>query len=286
MAHPDLSVVIPAYNAGSTIAAAVKSALRVASDVIVVDDESSDSTAAIAENLGATVIRQRNGGAYAARRAGGHRVETSFLVFLDSDDELVAGGVFRSVEMLENDSGLGVVAGRVIGRKRSGNKSTLPRGYFVVNPESLTAYGYSPWPPAAQVIRTSAYAEQLEMKLPALAPRYAEDYELLFRLSIVSKVDCHAEPSCIYRLSGGKSALNALGSIECAERIRNYYGAYCSLDWDPLTRRQRMAAAKARTAHAALSDRDFAGAISSAASVLLLNPSVATKAVRRRITRQ
>ena len=283
MRHPNLTVVIPAFNSECTIANAVSSATSITDRVIVVDDGSGDNTAEIAEALGAHVIRQSNSGAYAARQAGAKCVDTAFVAFLDADDELIGSGVRRSIDQLQADCDLGVVAGRVIGVDHRGRRAPVPRGYSVADPASLALHGYSPWPPAAQVIRTSAYTDQLAMSLPALAPRYAEDYELLFRLSIISRVACHTTASCLYRIDGGKSALNSLRVVECKERIRNYYGAYYSLDWDPLTRRQKRAAANARAAHAAVKRGDFGEACFRAANVALANPKIIVSALRRRL---
>jgi len=65
-----VSVIVPAYNAASTIEACVRACreqTRAPLEVIVVDDGSSDDTARIAEEAGATVIRKGNGGPAAER---------------------------------------------------------------------------------------------------------------------------------------------------------------------------------------------------------------------------
>src|SRR5690606_30190151 len=68
------SVVIPAYQAGATVADAVRSARAqelAPREVLVVDDGSTDDTPAIAETAGARVIRQSvNQGAAVARNIG------------------------------------------------------------------------------------------------------------------------------------------------------------------------------------------------------------------------
>jgi hypothetical protein len=57
-------------------------------EVIVVDDNSSDDTAAVAAGLGARVVRlPRNEGAWAARNAGLRATSCEWVAFLDSDDE-------------------------------------------------------------------------------------------------------------------------------------------------------------------------------------------------------
>jgi glycosyltransferase involved in cell wall biosynthesis len=87
----DVSVVIPAFNRERLIGRSVFSALnqypRPAAEVIVVDDGSSDRTAEIAEFLGARVVRQQNGGEGSARNAGVATSSSTWVAFLDSDDE-------------------------------------------------------------------------------------------------------------------------------------------------------------------------------------------------------
>jgi len=84
-----ISVVIPAYNAaphlGATLAS-VAAQLEAPAEVIVVDDGSTDATAAIAAAAGARVIRQRNAGVSAARNTGVRAASSEWIAFLDADD--------------------------------------------------------------------------------------------------------------------------------------------------------------------------------------------------------
>jgi glycosyltransferase involved in cell wall biosynthesis len=89
---PLFSVVIAAYNCESTVAAAVRSALRQTEpgrEVIVVDDGSTDGTAAAVEAIGddgVRLIKQPNRGSAGARNAGIAAARGSFVAFLDGDD--------------------------------------------------------------------------------------------------------------------------------------------------------------------------------------------------------
>lgn len=89
-ATPRATVVIPAYNAAGTLADALagldaQTIGRERFTVIVVDDGSTDDTAAVAARLGATVIRQANAGPAAARNAGAAVADGEVLVFTDAD---------------------------------------------------------------------------------------------------------------------------------------------------------------------------------------------------------
>ena len=89
---PLFSVVIAAYNCESTVGAAVRSALQQTEssrEVLVVDDGSTDGTAAAVEAIGdegARLIRQPNRGAAGARNAGIAAATGRFVAFLDGDD--------------------------------------------------------------------------------------------------------------------------------------------------------------------------------------------------------
>ena len=86
-----LSVVIPAYNRATLLPLTLRSLLaqeRVADEILVVDDGSSDGTAEIAEAFGdpVRVIRQSNQGPGAARNRGLTEAQGEFIHFFDSDD--------------------------------------------------------------------------------------------------------------------------------------------------------------------------------------------------------
>jgi glycosyltransferase involved in cell wall biosynthesis len=85
------AVVIPAYNAARTLDEAIQSVLAqtvAASDILVIDDGSTDDTADIAARYGGTVrvIRQVNAGVAAATTVGFRNVSAPFVAGLDADD--------------------------------------------------------------------------------------------------------------------------------------------------------------------------------------------------------
>lgn len=90
--HPDtptVSVIIPAYNAAGFIHHAIESALAQTHrplEVIVVDDGSSDDTAAVAARYPVRVIRQANGGPGSARNTGVQAARGEWIALLDHDD--------------------------------------------------------------------------------------------------------------------------------------------------------------------------------------------------------
>lgn len=96
-----LSIVIPAFNEeaylGRTLEA-VENALTGdgEAEIIVVDNESTDRTAAIAAKHNARIVRESTHNIGAVRNAGGRAAMGDAIVFLDADT-LVAPGIFEKI---------------------------------------------------------------------------------------------------------------------------------------------------------------------------------------------
>ena len=91
-------MVVPAFNAGPYVAEAIESVLAqeyAAFDVIVIDDGSTDDTAAVASRFAdrAIVLRQANAGQSAALTAGWARASGDLLGYLSADDRLRPGAL-------------------------------------------------------------------------------------------------------------------------------------------------------------------------------------------------
>ena len=96
MSEPSISVVIPAYNARSTIERSLQSVANQslkATEVIVIDDASTDDTIAKVREFSTTsemIIRilqsEQNAGPGSARNRGWDNSTGEFIAFLDADD--------------------------------------------------------------------------------------------------------------------------------------------------------------------------------------------------------
>lgn len=91
---PPVAVIMPVYNASSTIEASLRSVLAQTHkilDVVVVDDGSRDATATVVNAIAAQdrrvrLIRQHNGGVARARNTGIAATSADFIASIDADD--------------------------------------------------------------------------------------------------------------------------------------------------------------------------------------------------------
>ncbi len=122
MEKPIVSVIIPAYNAGSTIERCIKSLNsqtypREKFEIIVVDDCSKDNTVTDSKNFGADLVisNKQTSGPGVTRNNGVKKANGSIIAFTDSDCEVKNDWIETLVKEIQNND---VLAGSVI----NGNK--------------------------------------------------------------------------------------------------------------------------------------------------------------------
>ncbi|ACZ90536.1 bifunctional polysaccharide deacetylase/glycosyltransferase family 2 protein [Streptosporangium roseum] len=122
---PAVTVIVPAYNEAAGIEATVRSLVNTdypgVLEVVVVDDGSSDDTAAIAASLGlpgVRVIRQENGGKPSALNTGIAHASHDILVMVDGDTVFEPATIGHLVRPL-SDPAVGAVSGNTkVGNRR------------------------------------------------------------------------------------------------------------------------------------------------------------------------
>ena len=128
MAHPTISVIIPAYNASKTIRANIQAILDQTHspyEIIIVDDGSIDNTAAIIQSFSnVKYIYQDNAGPATARNTGAKAATGDVLFFTDSDCVPNQDWLAKAISGFE-ESGVGVVCG----------------SYDIANADSILARG-------------------------------------------------------------------------------------------------------------------------------------------------
>ena len=112
-----VSIVVPAYNAGAFIGEALGSLSNQEYrdfEIVVVDDGSTDDTAAQVERIAAApplagrlrLIRQANGGPSAARNRGIAAGRGIYVGFLDADDRWHPMKISRQIALMDEDDSL------------------------------------------------------------------------------------------------------------------------------------------------------------------------------------
>jgi glycosyltransferase involved in cell wall biosynthesis len=127
-----ISVVVPVFNGERTLGDCLRSLetqniSRSSYEVIVVDDGSSDRSAAIAVSSGARVIRQANAGAAAARNAGVANSNAEWIAFTDADC-VASRGWLKALSRRADDAAEDVIC---IAGKTVGLASNTPAARFV-----------------------------------------------------------------------------------------------------------------------------------------------------------
>jgi glycosyltransferase involved in cell wall biosynthesis len=133
-----ISFIVPAYNEeqllGRTLTALTRAAeaLQQPFEVVVVDDASTDRTAAIAREQGARVIPVDHRQIAATRNAGARAANGEMLIFVDADTVVTASAVAAAVEAMRRGAAGGGCAFRFDGR--------LPRYGRIIAAVSVPLY--------------------------------------------------------------------------------------------------------------------------------------------------
>ena len=111
MNKPLVSIVMPCYQNGQTLARTVQSIQAQTCEnweLIAIDDGSKDDTLAVLERLAEReprmrVIHQENGGVSAARNAGMEAAAGAWISFVDADDHLLPHALEHLLSMADED---------------------------------------------------------------------------------------------------------------------------------------------------------------------------------------
>ena len=227
---PLVSVIIPTHNRARFLAGAVKSVLEQSYqdfEIIVVDDCSSDHTAAMMESLGRPEIRylrhDRQLGGAAARNTGIHHSTGEYVAFLDDDDEWYPEKLGRQMSMMlasPADVG-GIYTGYFIVDRSNGQMRSqmvpTERGELY---ESLLA-GNCIGSTSSMLLRRNCFETVgvFDERLPSF-----QDYDLWLRIARKYHFDCIRQPLLKYFVHGDKIWTNPQALTQGLELMLKKYG--------------------------------------------------------------
>lgn len=200
---PLVSIVIPCYNHGAFLVEALASigTPATATEIIVVDDGSSDATSEVVATFETSnafrCVRQPNAGLAAARNRGLRESRGQFVIFLDADDRLAPGAVDLGAAMLDQHASCAFVFGRCRMMDGDGKMLETPAQPRIVRDHyrELLRRNYI-WMPGMVIFRREAL-ERVGGFNPAV--NASADYEVYLHIARHHPVYDHGQVVAHYR---------------------------------------------------------------------------------------
>src|SRR5438552_5502934 len=203
-----LSVVIPCYNRSTLLKRAIDSTLAQtarASEVIVVDDGSTDETRDLCAGYGNQIeyVWQKNAGASIARNTGVIHARSPWIAFLDSDDHWTAYHLSRMADAIKQTGGQArfYFSDMQMGIANNGPTLWKTINFAPPNPVHLAKDGTN-WTFLKQqpmMLQCSVFRKDVWIESGGLDPnfRLMHDPELFFRLSVGEKICAVSGVGCV-----------------------------------------------------------------------------------------
>lgn len=224
-----VSVIIPTHNHAHFLGEAIDSALAQThkpSEVIVVDDGSTDNTAEVLSRFRdqITSVRQDNRGVAAARNAGVVLASGELLAFLDADDVWRPAKIERQVALFLTEPDLGLVhcgvdeidaGGSLLRRVQDGLSGWVADDMLMFKRSVILGGGSGSMIPLRLFKEVGGFDETLST---------SADWDLYYRLARLYRVGFISEPLLGYRIHGS----NMHSNIAAMERdmMRGYLKAF------------------------------------------------------------
>jgi glycosyltransferase involved in cell wall biosynthesis len=219
-----ISVVIPCYNSASFLPQALQSVreqTRAVDEIIVVDDASTDGSAAIAREAQVTCISlQANVGPGAARNAGISASTGELIAFLDADDYWMPTHVEDVAGLLERYPESAVAFSRI---RRFGEEDLVAPPHVPEGPPSNMFWRLIEENIVAQssavvrrdiLVRNGCYSSGL---------RYSEDYDLWLRLARRYPFVCTSAVTACYRVHPNQASRNITEMVLGRWRVKHRF---------------------------------------------------------------
>jgi CTP:molybdopterin cytidylyltransferase MocA len=235
MAGPLVSVVIPVYNGARYVWAAIESVLaqrsgRAAIECIVVNDGSTDDSAAVIASFGDRVvaIRQANAGVAAARNAGLRAARGEFVAFLDQDDWWLPEKIERQMERALADRRVDLVHTEVCYYDEVGGR-TVGR-LNALRPDLLVGPCYEQLLLGNAITNSTVMVRRAALDAvgffdTGLAGNTVQDYDLWLRIAQRGALDFVPEKLAVYRLHPGQGMWRVSESLAQELQVLERHGA-------------------------------------------------------------
>jgi glycosyltransferase involved in cell wall biosynthesis len=203
--QPLVSVVIPCYKQAHFLREAIESVLAQTYphlEVVVVDDGSTDNTAAVVAGYpGVRYVRQENQGLAAARNTGLRHSVGERLVFLDADDRLLPRAIEVGLTCLRDHPECAFVYGHSRFMAFDGSWFDRPPPPRIEGDYYLALLRGCPiFAPGSVMYRREVF-ESVTGFDPSLSP--AADYDLYYRIARQFPIRCHDQTIAEFRRHHG-----------------------------------------------------------------------------------
>jgi glycosyltransferase involved in cell wall biosynthesis len=247
-----VSIVMPAYNHARYVAAALDSVVAQTHgnlEIIVVDDGSTDATAAILDDYAArctthpiTVVHQANAGAHEAFNHGLALARGEIVALMNSDDLYAPDRLEKVIaQMDERGAGLGFSATRFI--DDAGQEIAATDPYAKQLRKAIAEAGRVPDPLYVLFYNNIAIStgnfvlrrELLERTGGFCAMRVCHDWDFLLAASYAAPITMVDEPLYVYRLHGTNTFARARlqAAFELEQLLTRFFSR---IDEHPLLR--------------------------------------------------
>lgn len=209
-ARPLVSIVIPCYNQARFLGEAIHSVVSqdFPLEIVVVDDGSTDDTAAVAARFAhVRTVRQANRGLSAARNHGLAESTGPLVIFLDADDRLLPGAVDTAAGALLSHPDCVMAYGRCVMMGPDGAIWPTPEPPAVTADHHVALLRTNViWVPAMVIFRREALVRASGFTAGVDG---SADYDLYLRLSREHPIHDHGQLVAAYRRHGASMSGNA-----------------------------------------------------------------------------
>jgi glycosyltransferase involved in cell wall biosynthesis len=228
-----ISVIIPTYNHARFLVAAIDSALSQTlkpSEVIVVDDGSTDATSALLQAFRGKIriLRQKNLGVAVARNRGAEMATGDYLAFLDADDVWLPRKLEMQLNRFQSEPGLGLVHcgleqidedNHTLGQTLDGMEGLVANEMLLFIRSTILGGGSGAMMPRAVFQEAGKFDERLST---------SADWDLYYRIARKHKIGFVPTVLLQYRLHG----TNMHASVRAMEHdmLLAYSKAFLSAD--------------------------------------------------------